>query len=115
MSKKKFNHQAHGKFEDEEMAPTTLDQVWNGFNELSEYGTLDKAEYEQQLAEMNRTDLHAHARAKGLVPIDNTERLKKNLVQKFDAYAFYLRKPIKKSPTPKAPTKDITAILSEGR
>lgn len=105
--------ETHAMIEQDE--PTSLEAVWGGVNELSKYGTLDQGEYKTQLLEMNRTDLEAHARKIGLVPIPDTERLIKNLVREFESYAFYLRKPLKVKPAPQKPTKDIQAILGEGR
>jgi hypothetical protein len=113
---KTIKHQTHGKVDDEKRQPTTLEQVWGGFNEMARYGTLDEQEYEQQLKEMNLTDLHAHARKLGFVPVDSVERLRGNLMREFRSYAAYLSKPVPDKKTkPKNPSKEIDKILAEGR
>jgi len=109
---RKEQHETHGKVDSFE--PTTLEQIL-GFNELSRYGTLNEEEYERELKEMSKIDLQAHAREKGIVPIDSVERLTNNLLREFKNYVFYLRKPIKAKVAPKEPTKNIRNILAEGR
>ena len=111
--KEKTVTEAHGK--EETTQPTLLEQVW-GFNELSKYGTVDKATYERQIDEMNRTDLESHARKVGVVVVESTARLKGELVKAFDSYVFYLRKPAPKAPSAKGEVSDeVRRILSEGR
>jgi len=110
---RKHTNEIHGAIDQDQ--PTNLEQIWGGYNELAKYGTLDEQEYTSQLDEMNRTDLEAHARKVGLVPIHDSARLKKNLIREFQTYAFYLRKPAKNKPAPKAPSKSVQSILNEGR
>lgn len=85
MAKKKLNlndiHQAHGKDENRDSVQS-LDQLW-GDNGLSKYKTLDVAEYTEELAGMNKTDLQNHASKLGLVPIDSRELLVKRLIAEF--------------------------------
>lgn len=85
MAKKKLNlnemHQAHGKDENRDTVQS-LDQLW-GDDGLSKYKTLDVAEYTEELAGMNKTDLQNHAAKLGLVPIDSRDLLVKRLVTEF--------------------------------
>ena len=71
--------QAHGKEEGKQ--PITLDQIW-GDDGSSKYKTVNEEEYAQKLAEMSRTDLHAHASRVGLIPVENSEQLKKRPSQR---------------------------------
>jgi len=85
MAKKKLTlnelHQAHGKDESKETVQS-LDQLW-GDDGLSKYKTLNVAEYTEELAGMNKTDLQNHAAKLGLVPIDSRELLVKRLIAEF--------------------------------
>ncbi len=113
MAKKRTpQFETHGQVDSD--APTNLEQIW-GYNELARYGTLDEKEYQGRLDEMNRTDLESHARAIGLVPIHDTTRLKKNLIREFQSFTVSLKKPVQSKLAPKTPTKEVDAILKEGR
>jgi hypothetical protein len=114
MSKRKEKViEAHGK--EDSTQPTMLEQVW-GYNELSKYGTVDVNAYRQNIDEMNRTDLEAHARKVGVIVVESTARLKGELVKAFENYIFYLRKPAPKAPTANGKVgEDVRRILAEGR
>lgn len=111
MSKKKII-EATGKEEGGE--PTTLEQIM-GFNELSRYNTMDASVYENQLSDMNRTDLEHEARRVGLaiIPQEN-DRLRAGLKNEFNAFVSTLRKP-KHSTRPITLSKEAEKILKEGR
>lgn len=94
--------------------PTTLDQIW-GDTGLSKYGTLDETEYTNQLSEMNKSDLFAHAATLGIMPIDNRERLVKSLLRNFKSYVASFQMPKALPGAPKAVSKEVSKILSEGR
>jgi hypothetical protein len=115
-SKRKSKFQTHGALDQDK--PTTLDAIWGGTNELAKYGTLDEDEYKNQLSEMTRADLEAHARRVGLVPLPDSERLRKNLIREFQSYAAYLRQPaaaVKRAVPPQKVSKKVQSILNEGR
>jgi hypothetical protein len=112
--KKKQQIETHGKVEVSQ--PTTLEQVW-GFNEMSRYGTLDPDEYDKVLAQMNRTDLEAHARKLGVVIVESSLRLQDKLRAEFKNYVTYLRKPAEPQPSKASGKIDPAAlkVLAEGR
>lgn len=102
--------QTHGKIENR---PVTLDQIW-GDDGKRKYGTLDQAEYEKYLKDLNKSDLQAHAIKIGLVPIDDRETLVKRLKQEFKKHtSMYLARPNVDN-TSKL-SKKSRDILSEGR
>ena len=72
--------QTHGQAE--EFTPTTLDQIW-GDTGLWKYNTMELGEYNEQLQEMTKTDLQAHATKIGLIPVDSREMLTQRLVREF--------------------------------
>ncbi len=111
MSKKKFI-ETTGKEQGGE--PTTLEQIM-GFNELARYNTMEASVYENQLTEMNRTDLEQEARRVGLaiIPEDNL-RLRNGLKQEFIAFVSTLRKP-RNITRPISLSKEAENILKEGR
>ena len=82
--------QAHGK--EETFQPTTLDQVW-GDTGISEYRTMDENEYKQEIDDMNKSDLQAHASKKGLIPIDDKNMLIKRLMEQFRRHVNQYRAP----------------------
>jgi hypothetical protein len=102
-------HQTHGKVEN----PITLEQIW-GNDGFKKYGTLEVSEYEKFLAELNKSDIQAHAVKVGLIPIDDRETLKKRLKQEFVKYAsqFKARPLVDNKNDLSKKSKD---ILSEGR
>jgi len=112
MAKKKLRldeiHQAHGKDESKETVQS-LDQLW-GDDGLSKYKTLDVAEYTEELAGMNKTDLQNHAAKLGLVPIDSRDLLVKRLVAEFKKHVTKyekVRKPESKDESKEATVKKL--------
>lgn len=105
-------HQAHGKAEN--FQPTTLDQIW-GDTGTSKYGTMDKVVYEQQLQEMNKADLQAHATKVGLVPVDDRNRLIKRLLHEFTLHVDAYRHPSAPAKAPVVVSSEVAKILAEGR
>jgi len=102
-------HQTHGKVEKEKL---TLDQVW-GDTGTGKYGTLDTAEYDDYLNNLNKSDLQAHAIKIGLVPIDDRHTLINRLKKEFKKHiALYSQSKLKKETKISKSVKD---ILSEGR
>lgn len=116
MAKKKQNledlSQSHGK--EEKFVPTTLDQIW-GDEGLSKYGTMEEEVYEEKIQEMNKTDLWSHASKIGLVPIDNTNLLRKTLLSEFRKHVNMYRKVLAPEEKPSKLSKEALKILSEGR
>lgn len=106
-------HQTHGK-DETTFKPTTLAQIW-GDDGMSKYGTMDAAVYEQQLKEMNKADLQAHATKVGLVPVDDRERLVKRLIQEFRVHVAAYRQPSTRSVKPVQISPEVAKILAEGR
>lgn len=116
MSKKKVMIETHGKVEN--FQATTLEQVWAGNNELSRYGTIDAAVYEDRLTNMTRSDIEHEARMKGGIIVESTARIKDRLMTDFRAYVSLLRKPVSQAVTMRADTATQNAalkVLSEGR
>ena len=91
-----------------------LEQIW-GFNEHAKYGTLDESEYEKTLANMNRSDLEAHARKLGVVILESSERLQNKLRQEFKNYILSLRRPANPNKPVTTADADVKKILAEGR
>jgi hypothetical protein len=104
--------QAHGKVEN--FQPTSLDQIW-GDDGTSKYRTMDEHEYATQLADMSRTDLHAHASQIGLIPVENADQLKKRLVAEFKKHVAQYRMPAAQKKPPLKVSKEARKILEEGR
>ena len=102
--------QTHGRAE----TPMNLDQLM-GVTGMSEYGTLDEKEYTGQLEEMNTHDLHEHAVGKGILPMDNRDRLVKTLMGEFKKHVAHYQAPHLKTPKSKIPGKNVASILAEGR
>jgi hypothetical protein len=102
--------QTHGKVENR---PITLDQIW-GDDGKRKYGTLDPEKYSQYIADLNKSDLQAHAIKIGLVPIDDRETLVKRLKSEFKKHiSLYKARPdIDNTAKLSKKSKD---ILSEGR
>ena len=98
----------------ETFKPTTLDQIW-GDNGLTKYGTMDEDEYANQLKEMTKSDIQAHATKVGLVPVDDRERLVKRLMHEFKLYVSAYRHPSTTPPVQPNITPDVAKILSGGR
>jgi len=112
--KKKLSelNQTHGKKED--FRPTSLAQVW-GDTGLSTYSTLDEAEYEGTLRDMNKSDLQIHATRIGIIPIDNREILAQRLIREFRAHVNSYKAPRLMSEKPSSVSSEVRKILAEGR
>jgi len=78
---KKNMLQIHGKEEIVKRQPSSLDEILG--ETLSVYTANSSDEYRGQLAEMNMTDLQAHAYKIGLVPTQDRKVLTDRLVQEF--------------------------------
>ena len=105
--------QAHGKVE--EFQPTTLDQIW-GDDGTSKYGTFSKAEYQEHIDNLNKTDLQQHAVKLGIVPVRERARLTKNLMTAFDQHCSKYTKPSEANAgDPTNIDEETLKILSEGR
>ena len=73
--------QIHGKEEKTQKQPSSLDEILG--ETLSVYTANSSEQYRGQLAEMNMTDLQAHAYKIGLVPTPDRKVLTDRLVQEF--------------------------------
>ena len=78
---KKETLQIHGKEEKFQTPPSSLDEILG--ETLSVYTANSSEQYRGQLAEMNMTDLQAHAYKIGLVPTPDRKVLTDRLVQEF--------------------------------
>jgi hypothetical protein len=78
---KKEMLQIHGKEETVKRQPSSLDEILG--ETLSIYTANSSDEYRGQLAEMNMTDLQAHAYKIGLVPTQDRKVLTDRLVKEF--------------------------------
>jgi hypothetical protein len=78
---KKEMLQIHGKEEKNQKQPSSLDEILG--ETLSIYTANSSEDYRGQLAEMNMTDLQAHAYKIGLVPTPDRKVLTERLVQEF--------------------------------
>jgi hypothetical protein len=78
---KKEMLQIHGKEEAGQKLPSSLDEILG--ETLSIYTANSSEEYRGQLAEMNMTDLQAHAYKIGLVPTPDRKVLTDRLTQEF--------------------------------
>jgi hypothetical protein len=78
---KKEMLQVHGKEEKNQKLPSSLDEILG--ETLSIYTANSSEEYRGQLAEMNMTDLQAHAYKIGLVPTPDRKVLTDRLAQEF--------------------------------
>lgn len=73
--------QIHGKEENNNKQPSSLDEILG--ETLSLYTANSSEEYRGQLAEMNMSDLQTHAYKIGLVPTPDRKVLTDRLVQEF--------------------------------
>lgn len=78
---KKEMLQIHGKEEKNQKQPSSLDEILG--ETLSIYTANSSEQYRGQLAEMNMTDLQAHAYKIGLIPTPDRKVLTDRLVQEF--------------------------------
>jgi hypothetical protein len=107
--------QTHGKREDLEQRPVTLDQIW-GNDGLSKYNTLDENEYSGQLDEMSMSDIQNHAATIGIIPTSNRNNLTKKLVSEFRKHvASHTPATVIKSNSSQATSKEVLRILKEGQ
>ena len=104
--------QAHGK--EEKFEPTTLDQIW-GDDGSSTYGTLNETVYENELDDMNMSDLQTHASTVGIIPVDNRQTLRERLLREFRKHAASYRRPFHDAGSAKLDNPEVIKILSEGR
>ena len=85
--------QAHGKDETKESyKPTTLDQIW-GDTGLWKYNTMSETGYKEELDNMTKSDLFAHASKHGIIPTDNRDLLVTKLMREFRKYVSAYRVP----------------------
>lgn len=106
--------QAHGKDESVKYQARTLDQVW-GDDGMWRYTTLDEGEYKQNLKEMTRSDMYAHASKVGIIPGENLEQLKNRLLKEFRRHVSLYRVPVDQGKdSQKVPLK-VRKILEEGK
>ena len=112
--KKKINDlkQIDGKAEPSK--PMTLDQLW-GESQLTKYSHTDVEEYKNYIRGLNRTDIHNHALAVGIIPVDNMELLFGRLEREFIRHASSFQAPSKTEAKQKKISKEVAKILSEGR
>lgn len=106
--------ETHGKDSASQTQPTSLEQIW-GFNELARYSTKDPKVYQQTLAEMNRPDLEREARRIGEVVVQDTTRLRENLMSAFSKFLLSLQVPKNTSKGQQNPSDEVKRILAEGR
>ena len=104
--------QAHGK--EEKFEPTTLDQIW-GDDGFDMYGTMKEEEYENQIVDMNMSDLQTHASRVVIIPVHNRITLRERRVREFRKHVTAYRKPTLPPNTPKPLDSEAMKILSEGR
>lgn len=93
--------------------PSSLEQLW-GLTGAEKYGTMDVAEYETSLAEMNKADLYREALKRNLMPTDQRENLKRKLVKAFNSYIASFNFPVNPI-QPVTPSKEILKILADGK
>ena len=106
-------NQTHGKVEKtDEFQPTSLDQIW-GSDGSSKYGTLSIDDYESQLKDMSKAELHIHATKIGLIPVDDRTMLTKRLVREFTKHVAQFQTPIEDSVEVDT-NSDVYRILKEG-
>ena len=103
--------QAHGK--NEELKPTTLDQVW-GDDGLWRYDTHEEVVYQARLKEMTRIDMQTHATKVGLIPVENRDILEKRLLREFRRHVASYNRPTEIDNTLKI-SNEARRILEEGR
>jgi hypothetical protein len=104
--------ETHGKVEDGK--PTTLDQIW-GDTGLWKYNTMNLSEYKKYLNDMNKTDLQAHAKKIGLIPIDDRITLNRRLLSEFKKHVSSYSSLAQTKNEPEQISEEVKKILSEGR
>jgi len=112
VSKLESLKQTHAKEETHQI--TSLDELW-GYNRTSRYTTIDEKEYEAILRDMTRSDLENHARALGSIIVEDSSRIRNELMKLFRAYVLSLKKPAPSNTSQIKVTPEIQRILNEGR
>ena len=105
--------QIHGKAEEKNVKPSTLEQVWGDTGE-TKYGTMNEKEYVNHMKELNHSDLQLHASKVGIIPIHNREILQRRLLKEFQKHVASYKRPESKKSVPKL-SKKAKDILAEGR
>lgn len=109
----KLNNLSQTHAKEETTQPTTLDQIW-GDTGMSKYKTLIESEYVNELNDMMKVDIQSHASKLGLIPIDNTDLLKRRLVAEFRKHISQFNKPSTAVQNENI-SKEARKILSEGK
>ena len=104
-------NQTHGKVDHQ---PTTLEEIW-GEDGTSKYGTLNPEVYKEKLDGMTKSDIYLHASQMGIVPVDDTNRLKKTLMGLFNRHKAKFQVPPPQDETQPALPDKIKKILEEGK
>ena len=104
--------QATGKVPTYEI--TNIEQIFGG-GEQAKFGTLDEAVFKAKLLEMTRADLENFARKHGGVIVENSDRIRAELLKIFRSYVSLLQKPISKPAAKITVSSDVQRILNEGR
>ena len=105
--------QTHGKDESVKYEARTLDQVW-GDDGLWRYSTLDEDVYGQQVKDMTRSDMYAHASRIGIIPTENLDLLRNRLFKEFRRHVSLYTVPVDE-PQPQKVSSDVRKILDEGK
>ena len=105
--------QTHGKVEEKNTTPSTLEQVWGDTGE-TKYGTMDEKEYVAHMKELNHTDLQLHASKVGIIPVQSREMLQRRLLKEFQKHVVSYKRPGGNKSAPKL-SKKAKDILAEGR
>ena len=116
MAKKKLNNldQTHGKSEESETKPSTLDQIW-GDTGMWRYKTTDANEYKSYLDSLNKSDLQSHASRIGVIPSDSRDLLSQKLIKEFKRFVAGYRHPKSKNQNPPKISAAAQKILNEGK
>lgn len=112
MARKSLKDVKFSDGKDEKFVPTTLDQIWGESD--AKYSTDNLEEYESLLQSFSKADLQAHSIKVGLLPSESRERTVKRLLSSFREHKA-ANKPLPAPIREKTPSKDVSAILREGR
>lgn len=112
MARKSLDNLKYSDGKDEKFTPTTLDQIWGESD--AKYSTDNLDEYEALLQSFSKADLQAHSIKIGLLPSESRERTVKKLLSSFREHKA-ANKPLPSPTKGKIPSKDVDAILREGR
>lgn len=109
--------QTHGKAQEKQTQPTTLDQIW-GDDGAWKYKTLDEQEYVEWLNNLTSSEIQSHANRLGFVPVGELDVLKKKLIEEFRGHvakynAAAVRSRSKGGATEVSP--EVSKILKEGQ